>query len=439
MKPGLSLDVQQSLKLSPQLQQAIHLLQLTCTELRQEILAECEKNPLLELEEGSAEEVSFEDSAPSPQTGSSSGLSATEWETPVETSLRDHLLWQMQLTPFSSEDEHIATIIIDSVQDDGYLPCPLEGLIPDGLDIDEARAVQHRIQQFDPLGVACHRLDECLQVQAKHFFEEDPLYPSIEKAITQHLSLIASKGATGLAKKLQLSPDHALDIITAIQGLNPKPGTAFGASHSEYVIPDAFIRKAEDHWQVRLNISYLPKVSLQKEYMALMQSKTKTPDAAYLKGHMQQAKWFLKCLENRNLTLTRVLTAIVAHQKAYFEHGNAHMRPLVLQTIADELSLHPSTVSRVTLGKYIHTPHGTIPIKHIFSSKILTEQGEARSQVAIKALLGQVIQDEDKMKPQSDEKISQMMKTRGIHIARRTVAKYRESLGIGSARERRSK
>ncbi|MAZ44557.1 MAG: RNA polymerase sigma-54 factor [Legionellales bacterium] len=440
MKPGLSLDLQQSLKLSPQLQQAIHLLQLTCFELRQEILLECEQNPLLELDESRLDDdVSFEDSVPQPLSSSKSSETDIPWETAEQSTLQDHLRWQVNTSPFTEQDELIANVLIDAINEDGYLSDSLENVLPEGIDIEEASAVLHRIQHFDPLGAGSTSLEECLTIQADEYYAEHPLKLFLDKAITNSLAVIAKKGVPGLASKLHTSEENAQTIIECIQSLRPKPGAAFGHSNFQYVIPDGFVRKVNEQWQVKLNMSYLPRVNLQQEYINLLNTGSTSSDQLYLKGHLQRAKWFLKSLENRNQTLMSVFTLIVRYQESYLENGDIAMRPLILQTLADELGFHPSTISRVTIGKYLHTPHGIIPVKHLFSSKLATESGLDCSAVAIKALIQENIKSEDKGSPLSDEKLCQALKAKGIHIARRTVAKYRESMGISAAHARRNK
>lgn len=445
MKPTIQLNLSQQLTLTPQLQQAIRLLQMSTLDLKTEIEQALETNPLLEWEEekgpSSEEEVQWEEgSAPETGTGSSSDSSdpfSLDAHPAPSQSLREYLYWQMQLTPFGPTDEQIATTLIDAINDDGYLTLSLEELVTQTIELDEVEAVLHRIQQFDPIGVGSRSLQECLHLQANQFLAQDPHKASIDQVIERYLDLVAKKDWASLRHKMKLSVEKCEHIIHAIQSLNPKPGAEMAPQSTEYIIPDAFVRKQGDKWHITLNMSYLPRVQLNPQHQELIQKSPETADRKFLKDKLQEARWFLKSLQNRNETLMKVLHCIVDKQHACLESGDEAMRPMILQDVADSIDMHASTVSRITSHKYIHTPRGVLPLKHFFSSALETNAGAQCSATAIRALMKKLIAAENPQKPLSDNKLTSLLQDQGIHIARRTVAKYRESMGILGSRERK--
>jgi RNA polymerase sigma-54 factor len=417
MKHSINLKLGQNLSMTPQLQQAIRLLQMSTLDLQQEIQQALESNMMLEVDE---EDSSFQfleaspekksdntDSATSEgsqtdmpdelptdsswddvyqedfETGSSSNNEAVEFETQrgnVST-LLDHLIWQLELTPFSERDHDIALSIIDSINDEGYLISSLEEIFQslqgqiDDLDEDEVGAVLHRVQNFDPSGIAAVDLQDCLRLQLTQLPEQTPYRKEALTVVTNHLDLLASHGKTALLKELSTTSEQLDKIVALIRTLDPKPGLQIQQSESEYVIPDVYVTKRNNIWQVNLNPEVAPKLRINAEYSALIKKADDSKENQCMKEHFQEAKWFIKSLHGRNDTLLRVASAIVARQTAFLEQGSIAMKPMVLKVIAEELELHESTISRVTTQKYMHTPNGIVEFKYFFSSHVSTDEG----------------------------------------------------------------
>jgi RNA polymerase sigma-54 factor len=472
MKPALQIRLNQQLALTPQLQQAIRLLQLSSMELELELNAAIESNPLLELEaergeDGGEGESDAADSAESPaDNAESSSESASENDdgpldlelersdyrgTPLDEDglepqdaevedLRDHLLWQLNLTPMSSRDRAIAAALIEAIDDDGYLAEENEA-IQTGLaalyavTTDEIEAVRHRLQRFDPVGVGSRSLKECLAVQLE---TQDPSTPGLALAKTlvdEHLEALARQDKARLCQRVHASEADFETALALIRSLAPKPGVGYSNATAEYVAPDAYARKINGRWQVALAPGCQPRLGINEHYASLI-AKARREDASYLRGQLQEARWLIKSLKTRAETMLKVATSIIRAQEAFLEFGAEAMRPLVLKDVAEEIGMHESTVSRVTTRKFLHTPRGTFEFKYFFSSGVSTVDGGAASATAIQAMIKKLIGDEQPARPMSDQALAAELNRRGISVARRTVAKYREAMNIPSSNDR---
>ncbi len=467
MKPALQLKIGQNLTLTPQLRQAIRLLQLSSAELEAEIAAALESNPLLEQpEEPAPEEHALPEAS---QADASDAADATDdlldipdWAQEYQSDsyaagsggeddererafadaglgLQNHLLWQLNLTPMSPRDRVIAATLIESIGEDGYLSEPLDalrdGLRPDlVVEPDEIETVLHRIQRFDPLGVGARTLSECLLVQLSPG-DAAPAVDLARRIASEHLEALARLGPERLAARLGAAPDIMHEAVQLLRSLDPRPGSEFSHGAPEYIVPDAYAIRRRDGWQVRLGPGCQPQLGINRHYESLIGVASRA-DATYLRAQLQEARWLIKSLETRADTVLRVAQAIVRHQSNFLEFGPEAMRPLVLREVADELGLHESTVSRVTTRKYLHTPRGTFEFKHFFSSSLATADGGAASGTAIQAMIRRLIDGENPRKPLSDAKLVEALATEGVMVARRTVAKYREAQGIPSSNDR---
>ncbi len=450
MKQNLQLKLSNQLTMTPQLQQAIRLLQLSTLELQQEIANALETNPLLEMNEDMSSHESLIDH-PSIYNLTNSGKKKTDTSDYYEyitqnraqdVSLRDHLVWQMRLAPLSPIEHTIAHTIIDAITDEGYLPLTLEEIqtilsAEVRVALEDIETVLRQIQHFEPLGVAARTLQECLILQLKHKgIESDQVSLAIE-IITHDLPLLANHAYNELKRSYRLTDNLLLDIIKLIKSLNPKPGLAYGQEQTEYVIPDLLVFKNKSIWDVTLNPDNAPKIRINTLYTDLIKQSTKETDHAFLKEHLQDARWLLKSLDNRFDTLLKVGRAIIARQQEFLEFGEEAMRPLVLTDIASEVEMHESTISRITTHKYVHTHRGVFELKYFFSSHVHMQHGGECSSTAIRALIKKLIAAENHAEPLSDSKLATILKSQGINIARRTVAKYREALFIASSNDRK--
>ncbi len=473
MKPSLQLRIGHQLTMTPQLQQAIRLLQLSAVDLQTEIQEALDTNSMLELPEAPAQENSFDEPPSEAQIQDSQTQHYTEqsddegdgfsWEFQSlsknqfryhestgneletlngnQTSLQDHLLWQMQLTPFSDSDRLIATTIIDAINEDGFLVCPLEEIVTtvkQACDVEETEveAVLHRIQRFDPVGVGARSLSECLKVQ----LDQLPSLKWRNKAkelVSFHLELLGKRDYPALRRRLGLTLDELREVIHCIQSLNPRPGTKVGGRAPEYIVPDVYTFKKHGIWQVELNPVCTPHLQINRHYASLIKRSDTSADNQFLRTQLQEARWFLKSIENRNDTLLKVARCIVAQQQGFLDFGEEAMKPLILHDVAEVLEMHESTISRVTTQKYLHTPRGTFELKYFFSSHVGTDEGGECSATAIRALIKKLIAAENRNKPLSDSKLSKMLAELGIQVARRTVAKYREGMAIPPSNERK--
>ncbi len=494
MKPSLQLKLGQHLTMTPQLQQAIRLLQLSTLELQSEIQQALEENPMLEQEEESndsnaetenelsvdristdnpgesgtnsddphidmesnqempdelAVDSSWEDTydittatAPSSQQSSDSGNDFLENQSVEGDTLSEHLVWQLKNSQFTDTDFIIAIAIIDAINDDGYLTETaveiFDGL-KDELDIelDEVEAVLHRVQRFDPVGIAARNLRECLLLQLEPFDPGTPGLADVKNIIENHLDLLGAHDYARLQKKTRRNEEQLHQLILFIQALNPKPGASISKNNAQYVIPDIFVRKLNGQWHVSLNPEAAPKLKINAVYEGHLKSAGRGNDTSYLKNSLQEARWFLKSLQSRSDTLQRVGEAIVARQRLFLDYGDEGMKPMVLRDIAEELEMHESTISRVTTNKFMHTPRGVFEFKFFFSSHVNTADGGECSATAIRSMVKKLIESENPKKPMSDNKISSLLVKEGINVARRTVAKYRESMLIPPSNERK--
>ena len=502
MKPALQIRVNQQLSLTPQLQQAIRLLQLSSLELELELNTAVESNPLLEVSDGidddeddsdeaerderdhdrmkSDSEASLDvserqredDYAPGSSessdddfrnernerddmpldlaferndyTGSGGNHSGDEdtgdREDAATEDLRDHLCWQLNLTPMSPVDRAIAETIIDGVDDDGYLTESNESIASSVATLAKVsdadiEAVRARLQQFDPTGVASRDLRECLIAQLSTFADDTGGLELARRLVNECLEQLARNDRPRLCQKLRAQPDEMDAAIDLVRSLNPKPGSVFSNAQAEFVAPDAYARKVGQHWQIALSPNAQPKLTINSHYASLI-ARVQRDDANYLRGQLQEARWLIKSLQARADTILKVATAIVSAQEAFLEYGPEAMRPLVLKDVAEEIGMHESTVSRVTTRKYLHTPRGTFEFKYFFSSGVSTVDGGAASATAIQAMIRKLVADEKSDKPLSDQAMAAELNQRGIGVARRTVAKYRESLHIPPSNER---
>jgi RNA polymerase sigma-54 factor len=361
-----------------------------------------------------------------------------------ETSLQEHLLWQLNLTHMSDTDRIIATAIIDSITEDGYLGEDLQTLQTTltsaypGIEADEVEAVLHRVQQFDPIGVAARNPSECLKLQLQTYLPDTPGYALAHIIIDHYLELLATRDYPRLKRVTKADAESLRAAELLIQSLHPKPGALITTSRTEYIVPDVFVTKKNRRWRVELNPELAPRLRINPMYAKMIRRADKSDDNNYLKTNLQEARWFLKSLQSRNDTILKVARAIVERQRAFFDYGDEAMKPLVLRDIAEELEMHESTISRVTNQKYMHTPRGVFEFKYFFSSHVSTADGGECSATAIRAMIKKLIASENNQKPLSDSKIAQLLDNQGINVARRTVAKYRESLSIPPSNERKS-
>jgi RNA polymerase sigma-54 factor len=342
----------------------------------------------------------------------------------------------------SPRDRAIATVIIEAVDDDGYL-AESDDTIRDALATlytvspEEIESVRHRVQQFDPVGVASRNLRDCLAVQLDAFDVTTPGLSLAQLLVADHLEALARQDRTRICQRLQTDEAEFEIALALIRSLVPKPGGAFSNTNAEYVAPDAYARKVAGRWQVALAPGCQPRLGINEHYASLI-AKARREDANYLKGQLQEARWLIKSLKTRAETMLKVAGAIVRAQEAFLEFGPEAMRPLVLKDVADEIGMHESTISRVTTRKFLHTPRGTFEFKYFFSSGVTTVDGGAASATAIQAMIKRLIDEEHTTRPMSDQLLATELNRRGINVARRTVAKYREALRIAPANLRKA-
>lgn len=465
MKASLQLRVGTQLTMTPQLQQAIALLQLSTLDLRQEIQQALESNPLLELDDEFGEQPTQEPAEDDwaseipeqlatdsdwsdtyQDLGSPAGGEGPDFERQAQgQSLHGHLAWQLAMSDLDPRERQIAESLIDAVNDAGYLAAPIDeirdGLRQQGLaDLrnQEMERVLLRLQQFEPTGIFARDLRECLQLQLALLTDNTPHLPQARRLVRQFLEALAGGDRRLLKRRLGLD-DEALDsTIALVRGLDPRPGSAFASVTDDYVIPDLIAFHDRHGWHVKLNPEALPRLRIQPDYAALVRRADRSDDNQFLKDHLQEARWLMKSLTSRNDTLLRVGREILARQLDFLERGEEAMKPLILADIAQAVEMHESTISRVTTQKFIHTPRGVFELKYFFSSQVRGEgDGDAHSSTAIRARIRKLIQEEPPRKPLSDSKLVTLLDEAGIQVARRTVAKYREAMGIPSSSERK--
>ena len=494
MKQGLQLKFSQQLTMTPQLQQAIKLLQLSTLELSQEITEQLYSNPLLEeITEDQDAENQIKKTNNEKTLTETSNLTAEELEEPsknteplsqetdqndwdsdfdnysvqtqdiarinnndgnirgeinleqvhqVTQSLKDHLLWQLNLTNLNARDLSIAEMLTYSLDDNGLLTQNLSEIFED-LDENnneyesEILTVLTRLQQFDPPGVYARDLKECLLIQLNQLSQDTPFLKQAKILVLQFLEDIGKLNTDKLLKKTQLSLDELRGAISLVRSMNPYPGEFLQENDTEYITPDAYVIKTSDKWRAIINDDHNPRLRINETYKNLIRQSDNSKENQYLKDSLTEAKWFIKSLESRNETLLKVVNCIIELQEDFFEHGPVSMKPMILSDISEKLDLHESTISRVTTSKYLATPRGIYELKYFFSSHVATATGGECSSTAVSAILKELINAEVPHKPLSDNKLTELLKEQGINIARRTVAKYREGLGIPSSSDRK--
>lgn len=492
MKASLQLKLGQQLTMTPQLQQAIRLLQLSTLDLQQEIQEALESNSMLELEEetpqGNTEsKLDINSDYGTLNTASSDSSddrderdTTEEWsdnaipdDLPVDTAwddiyqnaptnvgsaeedmdfdgrnaagetLQDHLYWQLNLTPMSETDRAIAMAIIDAVDLDGYLSLSVEeiysGLTNDfeDLEIEEVIAVLRRVQHFDPPGVASRNLQECLLNQLHQLPDSTPWLPQAKLVVSHYLTQLGNRDYAQLMRRSRLKEEALKSVIQLIQSLTPRPGESISITKPEYIVPDVIVKKVHDRWRIELNPDIAPKIRVNQSYASMIKRADGSADNTFLKDQLQEAKWFIKSLQSRNETLLKVATKIVEMQQGFLDYGEEAMKPMVLHDIAEVVEMHESTISRVTTQKYMHTPRGIFELKYFFSSHVSTSGGGECSSTAIRAIIKKLVAAESPNKPLSDSKIASILDEQGIQVARRTIAKYREALSIPPSNERK--
>jgi len=485
----------QQLAMTPQLQQAIRLLQLSTLDLQQEIQQALDDNPLLELEDDQEavivddrlpQDLEQQDHQPAEQNNEEQ-VADSDWneQIPVELatdsawddvyqssttpasgpsdefdfdahnshepSLQEHLEWQLNLSRLSDIDQFIGASIIDAIDERGYLTQSVTQLTQGinrnlaqteqqdtahSVDDSETQAVLTLIQQFDPLGAGAEDLRQCLMIQLRHLPTDTPWRDGALTVIDKHLDLLGSHDYNTLRRRSGYKETELQEIILLITQLQPEPGANIASSQAEYVIPDVMVRKVNNVWRVELNPDSAPKIRVNQQY-ADLSSNANSADKNYIKSHLQDARWFIKSLESRNDTLLKVAGRICEIQQGFLEYGEEAMKPLVLAEVADHVEMHESTISRVTTQKYMHTPRGIFELKYFFSSHVATANGGECSSTAIRALIKKLIAAELTRKPLSDSKLTDLLDQQGIKVARRTIAKYRESMNIPPSNERK--
>ncbi len=458
LRPTLQLKLGQSLTMTPQLQQAIRLLQLPLLDLSAQIQESLEENVMLEMEDlpdvpktsaettAEIETIRAEDSwqlssMERIQDGgwNGEGRPISEFADESGQSLREHLLWQLELENFSPREALIGEALIDSINDDGYLTAAPEDITDfiaaeAGVSIKEIEQALNKVQRLDPVGIGARSLSECIVLQLRQL---ESATPGVELAIsmaTDFLPSIAAKEYGEIRRALRTSEEDFEVALALVKSCNPKPGLAVSPAAPEYVIPDVFVRKIDGRWQVEVSASGIPRLSVNQQYAKLLRG---SGDHAVLRTQLQEARWLVRSLEIRNETLMKVATCIVARQREFLEHGDEAMKPLVLRDVAETIGMHESTISRVTTSKYMHTPRGVFEFKYFFSSHLSTVDGEDQSSTSVRAKIRKLIGAENPAKPLSDNKIAALLADEGITVARRTVAKYREALRISSSSERK--
>ncbi|MDR3390170.1 MAG: RNA polymerase factor sigma-54 [Sulfuriferula sp.] len=476
MKQGLQLKLSQHLTLTPQLQQSIRLLQLSTLELNQELELMVQDNPLLErvdaiddssmrstTEYEQATTNNTDTAADAPAETTTRELTELDWNESVShssgdddddddfepqassqdsISLRDHLVWQLNLTPLLERDKRLVLLLIDALNEGGYLTQSLEDIaemLPDELEVEleELQIALKHLQNLEPTGVGARDLSECLALQLQVLSEQTPHLGLAQRIVEHELAALGAHDYAGLKRKLHCDDEALRAARELITHLNPRPGEAFGVSDTRYIIPDVIVKKVKGLWIATLNPDAMPKLRINQMYADIL-SRNRDVNHQQLAGQLQEAKWLIKNIMQRFDTILRVTQSIVDRQRHFFEHGEVAMRPLVLREIAEVVELHESTVSRVTTQKFMMTPRGIFELKYFFGSHVNTDAGGACSATAIRALIKQLISAENTRKPLSDGQIAEVLGQQGIVVARRTIAKYRESLQIPPANQRKA-
>jgi RNA polymerase sigma-54 factor len=467
-----SLNLSQTLRMTPQLQQAIKLLQLSRLELETAVRKELDENPVLEeLAESPGDESSSEESSAQGENGPVVESASTQqdqdpqkqdefdWESYLEpnykpmqsmvggtdeimnyenlistsATLYDHLMWQMRNSGFNDEEQVLAGILVSYIDDDGYIKVPIEQIAEDEhVSKEDLESVLPFVQEFDPPGVGARDLKECLLIQAKHLQEDTHDFVNL---ITNHLKDLEKKNYEGIAKAMGRQLEDIVEMTKIIYSMDPKPGRQFMTNETQYVTPDVYVYKVGDEYMVSLNEDGLPRLRISNFYKNVLQAKNEKNSSAastqeYIQEKLRSAVWLIKSIHQRQRTIYKVTESIVKHQKEFFEKGPAFIKPMILRDIANDIGMHESTVSRVTTAKYVHTPRGIFELKYFFNSGINTDDGDSLASESVKLKIKELVSGEDAKNPLSDQKIVELLKKDGIQIARRTVAKYRDVLKI---------
>ena len=478
LKPALQLRLGQQLTMTPQLQQAIRLLQLPALDLQQTIREALEQNVMLEAEDEGEAEVPLDaigpevtpgpDAAPagtvaepSADSGPDSDVVDDAWdEGPVASTsdtpwsgddrpqefsdqrgetLQEHLTWQLELARLGPRELAIGRAIIDAVNDDGYLVDPLEDIAavlrPDvEADTAEIERVLKVVQAFDPPGIAARSVAECIELQLGQLAPDTAGLAAAVEIARHHLDLVATQQFALLRRTLSIDEEELSRALALVRSCHPRPGSTIQPTQPDYVVPDVFVRRGQHGWVAELNAGALPRVRLNQSYAGLV---TRAADHAVLRTQLQEARWLLRSLEIRNETLIKVARCIVQRQSAFLDQGDEAMEPMVLRDVAEAVEMHESTISRVTTGKYMHTPRGVYEFRYFFSSHVAAADGTEIASTAIRAKIKKLIAGEDPANPLSDSRIAELLAADGARVARRTVAKYREAMQIAPSSERR--
>ena len=453
MGPAIALRLRQHLTLTPQVQQALRLLQMSALEFAQEMDQALSSNPFLE-ETADAQPTTPRESSPStiedvvvPQEASTAGSSAErdheEWSgaSEVQPTLREHLREQLMISPMGSRDRALAHMVVDSLDDDGYFKLSfdeLAALVPAEHDVraEDFLAALRLVQSLDPAGVAARNLEECLELQLLTLDEATPGRAcALDIVRGRHLQLLGNREWARLQHAVACDENTLHTARGLIRTLDPKPGHRFGSPEARYVVPDVVVRKVRERWVASINPASLPRVRLNRAYAEALQSRGSSQS---LSRQLQEARWLLRSIEQRFATIQRVADAIVARQRGFFEYGEVAMKPLTLKLIAGELGLHESTVCRVTNSKYMATPRGLFEFKHFFSRRLATESGGAASATAVRAVMRELIAAEDPRAPLSDAELARLLAQQGLRVARRTITKYRALMRLPSVDVRRA-
>lgn len=467
MKQRLQTSLGQQLVLTPQLKQALHLLQLSSLELEAEITEAVETNPLLDWEENpplAVDGAAREGAAGDDGEGEAHAASEREWE-PAESwqggargggedgdwdaterltgsdSLREHLAWQLHLSPLSPRDRVIGEALVDAIDDDGYLRATFDDIVatlaPEvPCNHDEILAVLRTIQRMDPVGVGARDLRECLLLQIAVLPADTPGLALAERIVVELIETLPRLGEDRLAQSLDCPREQADEALALVRSLDPHPGTRIGAiPHDTYVAPDVAITRHEGVWSVSLVDGPHSRLTIHRGYEGMIRHASEA-DASYLRGRLQEARWLLRNLQQRGETLLKVVNCLVRQQSGFLEFGPQALRPLTLREVAAEIGMHESTVSRAVSRKFVHTPHGTLPLRDFFASGVSTDSGGQASSTAIQQMILRLVEAENPGKPLSDARLTEALKAAGVLVARRTVSKYREALNIPSSHER---
>lgn len=462
-KLSLQLKLGQQLTMTPQLQQAIRLLQMPVLELNTQLAEALEENVMLEQAEP-ADSADADSAGDTPEIVDGGELERGDWEDiygngrkgdsytggeqpqidipdTSSDSLQEHLLWQLQMDDFSPREAAIGEALVDAINDDGYLQANLEELLQTlphaaNFTLSEVEKVLHKLHTLDPAGIGARDLSECIGIQLRQLDSTEPARELALRIAANELDMLAAQDLSSMRRKLGVSDDELDAAILLIRGCNPKPGTIIQPGNTQYVVPDVYVRKQDGQWIVEVNRGGSPQLRVNQAYANMLRGNN---NHSTLRGQLQEARWLVRSLEIRHETLMKVAMSIVERQVDFLEHGEEQMKPMILKDIAEMLGMHESTISRVTTNKFMHTPRGVFEFKYFFSSQLQADDGTGQSSTAIRARIKRMIGAENPEKPLSDSKIAKMLSDQGVQVARRTVAKYREAMQIAPSNERKQR